>query len=202
MDGYWVLGISYWVLGIGYWVLITNCLTKTGSQQKSIPRGLFMVVRKYSRMMILSLFLLLPFIHGCTFLDNYAKIRIASGQYANTINDIMAHLKDYSVSYAGLSVENPSAILFDPKIDGRSITYEKWVPVTDEAVVATIIKWLGANVNFPPYLWKIVGNNDQLFGYIYTSAEVQVVMKKIDDKTLFAENIPLPPIDYGPSGRF
>ena len=28
-------------------------------------------------------------------------------------------------------IESPSAILFDTRIDGRSITYDKWVPVTD-----------------------------------------------------------------------
>jgi len=152
--------------------------------------------------MLLSLFFALLFIHGCTFLGNYAKVRIATGQYATTVTDLAANWRDYNVSYAGLSIKNPSALLFDTKIDGRSITYDKWTPVTDETVLNTIMKWLGADPNFRPYLWKILADNDQLFGYVYTSAVEQVVMKKIDDKTLFAEDIPLPPIDYGFGGRF
>ena len=160
-----------------------------------------MHIKKYFGRMLLLSFLTLPFIQGCAFLDNYARIWVASGQYGADVKDLIAHWQDYNISYAGLSIENPSALLFDTKIDGRSITYEKWVPVTDENVLMTIVKWLNANVNFPPTLYKITANNDQLFGYIYTSAMSQAVMKKIDDKTLFAEDIPLPPIDYGPGGR-
>jgi hypothetical protein len=40
------------------------------------------------------------------------------------------------------------------------------------------------------------------FGYIYTSPTEQIVIKQIDPETLELENIPLPPIDYGPgTGR-
>ncbi len=159
-----------------------------------------MPIKKYFGRMFRMLFLTLLILQGCAFFDNYAKIWIATGQYGAEVQDLIAHWQDYNISYAGLSVKSPSAILFDTKIDGRSITYEKWVPVTDEQTLLTIVKWLDADVNYPPYLYKITWH-DELFGYIYTSAMEQVVMKKIDENTLFAEDIPLPPMDYGPGGR-
>ena len=156
--------------------------------------------KRYFGGMLLMFFLTLPFIQGCAFFGNYASIDVASGQYNDSIQDLVDNWEKYSVSYAGLSIESPSAIMFDTKIDGRSITYDKWVPVTDRSTIETIVKWLNADVNYPPTLYKIT-LNDQLFGYIYTSPMEQVVMKKIDDKTLYAEDIPLPPFDYGPGGR-
>ena len=160
-----------------------------------------MHTKKYIGGMLLLFILTLPFIQGCAFFGNYASIDVATGQYSDNIQDLLRNWEKYSVSYAGLSIESPSAIMFDTKIDGRSITYDKWVPVTNENVANTIIKWLNADINFPPTLYKIT-LNDQLFGYIYTSPTEQVVIKKVDDKTLYAEDIPLPPFDLGPNGRF
>ena len=142
----------------------------------------------------------LPFIHGCAFFGNYATIDVATGQYSDNIQDLVDNWEKYNVAYAGLSIESPSAILFDTKIDGRSITYDKWVPVTDKSIMKPSSNGLMRTSIYPPTLYKIT-LNDQLFGYIYTSPMEQVVMKKIDDKTLFAEDIPLPPFDYGPGGR-
>ncbi len=156
---------------------------------------------KYYGGMLLLLLLSLPFIQGCAFFGNYAAIDVATGQYSDDIQELLRNWEKYGVAYAGLSIESPSAILFDTRIDGRSITYDKWAPVTDESVANTIIKWLNADINFPPILYKIT-LNDQLFGYIYTSPMEQVVIKKVDDKTLYAEDIPLPPFDLGPNGRF
>ena len=164
------------------------------------PGGFAMQRKKYLGGMLLLCFLTLPLMGGCGFLGNYASIDVASGQYNADIQELVDNWQKYNIAYAGLSVKSPSAILFDTKIDGRSITYDKWVLVTDRSTVEEIVKWLDSYVNFPPTLYKIT-LNDQLFGYIYTSPTEQAVFKKVDDKTLYAEDIPLPPFDYGPGGR-
>ncbi|HDZ91224.1 MAG: hypothetical protein JRJ09_05545 [Deltaproteobacteria bacterium] len=141
------------------------------------------------------LFGVLFFLGGC--LENYGTIRVASGKWGTTIKEIEENWQEYDIYYAGLSYKSPSAIMFDPKRDGRRLIGVKWMPVTDRSVTVDIIEWLDSYVNYPPTLWKILGPEGKFFGYIYTSAMEQVVIERIDPNTLKIENIPLPPIDYG-----
>jgi len=134
---------------------------------------------------------------GCVGLGNYGTLRLASGSWATTVQALIDNWEAYDIYYAGLSYDNPSAIMFDPKTGGRRLISDKWVPVTERSVLVDIIDWLNANVNYPPTLWKILGPKGHFFGYMYTSALEQVVIKEVDDKTLWVDNIPLPPIDYG-----
>ena len=137
-------------------------------------------------------------IPGC--LGNYGKIRMTSGNHNATIQDLKENWENYDILYAGLSTKSPSAIMFGPRADGKRLIGKKWMPVTDRSVVDEIIKWLNAYVNFQPTLYKILSPENVFFGYIYTSPTQQIVIKQIDPETLELENIPLPPIDYGPGG--
>ena len=137
----------------------------------------------------------LLFIGGC--LGNYGSIRVATGNRGATIGELEENWDNYDIYYAGLSYKSPSAIMFDPKNDGKRLIGIKWMPVTEKSVVVTIVEWLDSYVNYPPTLWKILGPKGDFYGYIYTSAMEQVVIEEIEPNTLKIENIPLPPIDYG-----
>jgi hypothetical protein len=149
-------------------------------------------------MVLLPLLFSMP---GCLGLEKYGSVRVADGQWANTIQNLIDNWQEYHIYYAGLSYKSPSAIMFNPKQGDKRVVSQKWMPVTDQSVAITIVKWLDAYVNFPPTLWKILGPNGDFFGYVYTSAEEQVVVREIEPNTLFVEDIPLPPFDYGPGGR-
>ena len=136
---------------------------------------------------------------GC--FGNYGKIRMVSGDHNATIMELKENWENYDILYAGLSTDAPSAIMFGPKADGKRLMGKKWVPVTDRAVLDEIIDWLNSYVNFPPFLYEILTPENVFFGYIYTSATEQIVIKQIDPETLELENIPLPPTDYGPAFR-
>ncbi len=145
----------------------------------------------------LLLLLLLFFMTGCLGLENYGTIRVADGKWGNTIQNLIENWQDYDIYYAGLSYKSPSAIMFGPKKGGKRLISNKWVPVTEQPVVKTIVEWLDSYVTFPPTLFKILGPEGEFFGYMYTSVIQQVVVRKIDPNTLFVEDIPLPPMDYG-----
>ncbi len=137
---------------------------------------------------------------GC--LGNYGKIRMATGDHRATIQDLKDNWENYDILYAGLATDTPSAIMFGPRNDGKRLMGRKWMPVTEQPVVVEIIDWLEAYVDFPPVLYQILSRENVFFGYIYTSPSEQIVVKQIDPETLELENIPLPPIDYGPgAGR-
>jgi len=144
------------------------------------------------------IFITLWVIPGC--LENYGKIRPASGDHNATIQDLKENWENYDILYAGLATDAPSAIMFGPRADGKRLIGKKWMPVTGRSVVEEIIEWLNAYVNFPPTLYEILSPDNVFFGYIYTSPAEQIVIKQIDSETLELENIPLPPIDYGPGG--
>jgi len=153
------------------------------------------------RLIGITILLALFCLSGCLGLEKYGSIRAADGQWANTIQGLIENWQEYHIYYAGLSYKSPSAIMFNPKQGDKRVVSQKWMPVTDQSVVITIVKWLDSYVNFPPYLSVVLGPNGDFFGYVYTSAEEQVVAREIEPNTLFIEDIPLPPFDYGPGGR-
>ena len=150
---------------------------------------------KHKRGSIKSIFVIavsLGLMAGCAVLKNRGTLTSATGKV--TINDLIENWQDYRIYYAGLAVDNPSAIMFDTKIEGRRITSDKWVPVTEKSVAVSVVGWLNNNVNYPSELWKINGPKGKLFGYIY-SYWGTVEIKGIDDKTIWMGDLPLPPTD-------
>ncbi len=133
---------------------------------------------------------------GCGGLGKYGTLVSATGKVS--IKELIENWQNYDIYYAGLGVNNPSAVMFDAKIEGRRITSDKWIPVTEKSVLVTLVDWLNANINFPPDLWKILGPKGNFFGYIYSYYN-DVEIRGIDDKTIWVGDLPLPPTDYGPS---
>ena len=142
------------------------------------------------------IFLMAGATSGC--LENYGKFRPAPGDPNVILQDLRDNWENYDILYAGLATDSPSALMFGPRSDGKRLIGKKWMPVTDGSVVVEIIDWLNSYMNFPPVLYEILSPQDVFFGYIYTSPMEQIVIKQIDPETLELENIPLPPIDYGP----
>jgi hypothetical protein len=134
---------------------------------------------------------------SCAGLKNYGTLKSTTGKV--TINDLIENWQNYRIYYAGLAVDNPSAIMFDTKIEGRRITSDKWVPVTEKSVAASVVGWLNANINYPSELWEIVGPKGKFFGYMY-SYWGTVEIKGIDDKTIWMGDLPLPPMDRDNAG--
>ncbi|MFH1240748.1 MAG: hypothetical protein V1689_00180 [Pseudomonadota bacterium] len=135
---------------------------------------------------------------GCVGLKNYGRLDVETGKVS--VNELIENWQNYGIYYAGLAVDNPSGVIFDTKTEGRRITSDKWIPVTEKSVVITIVKWLKANINYPPVLWRILGPEGKFFGYLYSYWD-NLVIKAIDDKTLWVDDLPLPPFDYGQGGR-
>ncbi len=140
---------------------------------------------------------LLCLMTGCVGLKDYGRLDAATSKIS--VNELIENWQNYDIYYAGLSVDNPSGVIFDTKIEGRRITSDKWIPVTEKSVVITLVKWLRADINYPPVLWRIMGPGPEgkFFGYLYSYWD-NLVIKAIDDKTLWVDDLPLPPFDHGP----
>jgi len=72
---------------------------------------------KYPAVIVLVLVFLMS---GCSWLKNYGKLRLQSGPgHKVTIEELRENWHDYTIYYAGRSVDLPSAIMFDPKKDSK-----------------------------------------------------------------------------------
>ena len=145
--------------------------------------------------------LLMVLMSGCQLITNYGKLRLQYGPDEKmTIQRLEERWQDYDVYYAGVHVQLPSAVIFDPKDDDRKlITHERWVHIEDREELAEVLLWLWGDETSPefsPQLWKILGPDDQLYGYMYTPWD-HANIKMVDEKTLWVDDIPLPPISTG-----
>ncbi|MBU2498938.1 MAG: hypothetical protein KKE57_08565 [Proteobacteria bacterium] len=128
-------------------------------------------------------------ISGCA---GYGKLRPLSGQdRATSIEALEKNWEDHAVYWTGLSVGEPSGIMFDPKKDDRTLVNDKWTKVEDEKTLAEIISWIRINRDYPPLLWRILGPDDQFYGYMYTGWRFGLI-REVDERTLYVHDLPAP----------
>ena len=135
---------------------------------------------------------------GCaSMFTGYGKLRPQPmrGQTV-AIGELEENWKDYVIHYAGLSVGTPAAIMFDPKDDARRLTGEKWTKVEDKETLSELIGWMETYTEFNPQIWRILGPNNEFFGYLfypsYRTHIDSVVIKAIDDKTMYVYDVESP----------
>ncbi len=130
---------------------------------------------------------------GCATLDMHGKLRAQSepGQ-RETLDELKEDWREFSIYRAGLYATLPSAIMFDPKDDDKTVVGEGWVKVEDKKTLLELMSSIQYNSFSFPRLQRILGPDDQFYGY-FLSAWNHAYIKVIDDKTLWIEDIPLTP---------
>ena len=124
-----------------------------------------------------------------------------------TIQQLKEKWDDCTIYYAGyygrLSIKHPSAVMFDPKKDDRALLADKWTKVGDQETLSQLISSIQSHkAMYYPRLWRILGPDDQLYGYLFSAWDrVPVVIKVVDDRTMWVSNLPLPPYLYMPDLR-
>ena len=162
--------------------------------------------------LILMVFVLIFFISGCIQFSTYGKLRQQSRDGNRvTIKDLKENWNDYIIYYAGyygsLSIKHPSAVMFDPRNDNKELVGEKWTMVKDKHTLSELLSSIQSQEpigNLYPRLWRILGPDEQFYGFLFTAWD-HVVTKVIDDTTMWVYDLPLPPylsIDGDEKNRF
>jgi len=140
--------------------------------------------------------LLISVISGCTWLKSYGKLRLQPRREKKvTIQELKDNWLDYTVYYGGYyGVRQPSAVMFDPKKDNRALVGDKWTKVEDQETLSKLISSIQCHkAVYYPRLWRILGPDDQLYGYLFSAFDrVPVVIKVVDDRTMWVYDLPLP----------
>jgi hypothetical protein len=101
----------------------------------------------------------------------------------------------YNILATGVELNVPSAIIFDRKDDNREIMGERWWELKDYKAVSETVDWIEAQEpvgGYYPRLWKILGPDEHLYGYMFTAWD-HAVMFVGDDKTMRVMDLPVPP---------
>jgi hypothetical protein len=145
-------------------------------------------------LMVLSLIFL---VSGCAWLRSYGKLRLQSRDEKKvTIQELKDNWRDYTIYYAGYyGIKQPSAVMFDPKKDDRALMGDKWTKVEDQETLSELISSIQCHkALYYPRLWKVLGPDDQLYGYLFSAWDsVPVVIRVVDDRTMWVHDVPLPP---------
>lgn len=144
-------------------------------------------MNRRNRWVMASILVMLAVVAGCAGVyDNL--VPADKGQM--TVETLVSNYQNYNVYYLG-DFSIPYAVLFDPKEDGKTVKVgDRWekVPSQDTASkqVGQISTLIGRGVNMPR-LWKLVGPDGSLFGYVYTAA-TQLSSNVVDGNTMFVGN--------------
>ena len=153
-------------------------------------RGMIKVKKRVVLILMASLFFVVA---GC---GSYGKLRLERGPGESmTTERLKENWEKYHVLATGVEPGVPSAIIFDRKDDGREIIGERWWEVKDYKAAAETVDRIEAQVpvaQYYPRLWKIVGPDEHLYGYMFTAWD-HAVMFVGDDKTMRVLDLPMPP---------
>ena len=145
---------------------------------------------------------------GCSWLKGYGKLRLQPRHAKKvTVRELKGNWHDYTIYYAGyyggLSIKHPSAVMFDPKKDDRALVSDKWTRVEDKETLSRLISSIQSQkAMYHPRLWRILGPDDQFYGYLFTAWDrVPLVIKVVDERTMWVYNLRLPPYLYLPDIR-
>jgi hypothetical protein len=142
---------------------------------------------------LVSMTALILTVAGCA---SYGALRLQSGPGETvTLQQLKEGWEKYNILATGVEPNVPSAIVFDRKEDGREIIGERWWPVKDYQSVSETVGWIEVQSLVGPYyprLWKILGPDGHLYGYMFTAWD-HAVMPIGDDKTMRVMDLPVPP---------
>ena len=140
------------------------------------------------------------FIAGCSWLMSYGRLTPAYGPFEKvTIQELQKSWRDYTVYYAalhaGVSTDHPSAVMFDPKNDDKTLTVSRWAKVEDEKSLVEMIDTIQntyTSSGYYPRLWRLVGPDNELYGYVFTSWD-HVQARVVEPGTMLVYDVPVPP---------
>ena len=118
-------------------------------------------------------------------LVNFSLIGCAGGNRGilNTVqkpteNELSQDWKEYTVFSLRVIQAHNLALLYKIKDDRRIILDSRWIEVSSEDKLANSTVWQSARVN------EIIGNNDEIFGYLVQRSADNASVKIIDQNTV------------------
>lgn len=123
-----------------------------------------------------------------------ARSQMAHGNRI-TVQGLVKDWQNFNVYFTGHGRGHPSAVLFEPKEDGRAVIADRWWKVEQYEILADLIDSIQRQLPigfYYPRLLELVDPDNIPYAYVFTSWD-HVPVKLVDERTLFVYDIPLPP---------
>lgn len=111
------------------------------------------------------------------------------------VQDLIKDWQNYNVYFTGHGRGHPSAVLFEPRDDGRVIIAERWWKVEQFEILTDLVDSIQRQLPiayYYPRLLELVGPDHHRYGYVFTSWD-HVVVRLVDERTMVVLDLPLPP---------
>jgi hypothetical protein len=136
---------------------------------------------------ILAGLLIVAVIAGCA--GGYGRMKpVEKG--GMTVDTLVDNWQDFAIYYAG-DGHRASAIVFDPKDDGRTLKMgPRWDRMPDQDTLNKMVGYIKQQTPrgvFAPQLWTIFSPDGSSYGYVYTIVR-ELVISVIDEKTMLVES--------------
>jgi hypothetical protein len=169
------------------------CIKEDGSGVAENPEDELMVnTKKHFADVLVRLGLLLA-LSGCAVYTG-ARSQMVYGNRI-TVQGLAKDWQNFNVYFTGHGRGHPSAVLFEPKEDGRAVIADRWWKVEQYEILADLIDSIQRQLPigfYYPRLLELVGPDNIPYAYVFTSWD-HVPVKLVDERTLFVYDIPLPP---------
>ncbi len=107
------------------------------------------------------------------------------------VQSLVDNFDDFFVYYAGQDTDLAAAILFDPRDDDRQIRPGRWKPLKEPDEARHIIDIMEAGVQFSPKLYTVLGEQQKVYGYLYTPYQ-HVPVKQVAPGVVRLNYLPQP----------
>ena len=132
--------------------------------------------------------LILALIMGCS--GTYGTIsKQSSADNKMTLEELRENWEEYTVykSYRWATI--PAAIMFDPKDNDKKLVGDSWYLIEEQETLSQSIRDIQDRTDYAR-VETVKGPDSQVYGYLYYPFYLKVVVKMVDERTLFVGRLP------------
>jgi hypothetical protein len=132
-------------------------------------------------------------VYGCASYGNVRSQMVHGNRI--TVQGLVKDWQAYTIYFTGHGRGHPSAVLFKPKDDDRVIIADRWWKVEQYEILTDLVDSIQRQLPigfYYPRLLELLGPDNHRFAYVFTSWD-HVAMKRVDDRTMYVYDLPLPP---------
>jgi hypothetical protein len=136
---------------------------------------------------------LLLMLTGC---GRYGQLRLdRAAEDPGALAEIVAARESFDIYWIGQRKATVSAVIFDPRDDGITLTGKGWKPVEDSETLSDLVEQIRSQQNsapnaYYPRLWRIQGPDGKFSGYLLTSWDFANIQRGADTLTVIIPRQP------------
>ncbi len=128
------------------------------------------------------------FISGCS--GHHGRIR-KQFDTANkvTLAELRKNWNEYDIFYSTRNGRWAAGVIFDPQNNDTKIVGDSWIKIEDYETLSRSINEI-TMVYSNAEVHNIEGPDRQIFGYIYYPSHLNLIVRRIDERTLHVSRLP------------